>query len=86
MAYQLLYKKPAVREIQKLPLAIKKRLKIKLEWFASQPDPRKFSKPLTKPTDAQYRFRIGDYRILFDIEDQKIIVLHLQHHREVYRR
>ena len=86
MTYQLVYKKPAVKEIQKLPEQIKKRLKIKLEWFASQPDPREFSKPLTKPADAQYRFRVGNYRILFDIEDEKIIVLYIQHRREVYRR
>jgi mRNA interferase RelE/StbE len=86
MAYQLVYKKPAVKEIQKLPKQIKKRLKLKLEWFASQSDPREFSKPLTKPADAQYRFRVGSYRILFDIEDQKIVVLYIQHRREVYRR
>jgi mRNA interferase RelE/StbE len=86
MAYQLLYKKPAVREIQRLPAQVRKRLKIKLEWFASQADPREFSKPLTKPADAQYRFRVGNYRVLFDIEDHKIVVLYIQHRREVYRR
>jgi mRNA interferase RelE/StbE len=86
MAYQLLYKKPAIKEIQKLPEQVKKRLKAKLEWFAKQNDPREFSKPLTKPADAQYRFRVGSYRILFDIEDQKIVVLYIQHRREVYRR
>ena len=86
MAYQLVYKKPAVKEIQKLPEQIKKRLRLKLEWFANQSDPREFSKPLTKPADAQYRFRIGNYRVLFDIEDEKIIVLYIQHRREVYRR
>jgi len=86
MAYQLLYKKPAIKEIQKLPEQVKKRLKAKLEWFAKQTDPREFSKPLTKPADAQYRFRVGSYRILFDIEDQKIVVLYIQHRREVYRR
>jgi mRNA interferase RelE/StbE len=86
MAYQLVYKKPAVKEIQKLPQQIKKRLKLKLEWFANQSDPREFSKLLTKPADAQYRFRIGNYRVLFDIEDEKIIILYIQHRREVYRR
>jgi mRNA interferase RelE/StbE len=86
MAYQLVYKKPAVKEIQKLPEQIKKRLKLKLEWFANQSDPREFSKLLTKPADAQYRFRIGNYRVLFDIEDEKIIILYIQHRREVYRR
>lgn len=86
MAYQLLYKKPAVKEIQKLPAQVRKRLRLKLEWFASQNDPRQFSKPLTKPADAQYRFRVGSYRILFDIEDQRLVILYIQHRRDVYRR
>jgi mRNA interferase RelE/StbE len=86
MAFQLRYKKPAVKEIQKLPPQIKKRLKLKLEWFAYQKDPREFSKPLTKPADAQYRFRVGNYRILFDVEDRTIIILYVQHRRDIYRR
>lgn len=86
MAYRLLYKRPAVKEIQKLPVQVRKRLKQKLEWFSSQDDPREFSKPLTKPADAQYRFRVGSYRILFDIEGQTIVILYIQHRREVYRR
>jgi len=86
MAYQLLYKKPAIKAIQKLPPHIKKRLGGKLEWFAEQGDPLSFAEPLTKPADAQYRFRVGDYRILFDVEGGKIVVLYVQHRREVYRR
>lgn len=77
--HQLLYKKPAAKEIQKLPKQIQKRLKVKLEWFISQPN------PLTKPADAQYRFRVGTYRILFDVEERAIVILHVQHRREVYR-
>ena len=83
--YQLLYKKPAAKEIQKLPVQIQKRLKVKLEWFIGQVDPLQFAEPLTKPADAQYRFRVGTYRILFDVEDHAIVILHVQHRRDVYR-
>ena len=86
MTYKLVYKKPAVKAIQKLPPHIKKRLKNKLEWFIEQADPLSFAEPLTKPADAQYRFRVGDYRVLFDVEGKNIVVLHVQHRREVYRR
>jgi len=84
-AYQLLYKKPAAKEIQKLPHQIQKRLKLKLEWFIHQADPLQFAEPLTKPADAQYRFRVGNYRVLFDIKDHNIVILHTQHRRDVYR-
>lgn len=85
-AYTLLYKKPAVKEIQKLPAQIRKRLKMKLEWFIIQEDPLQFAEPLTKPADAQYRFRVGSYRVLFDVEGKNIVILHVQHRREVYRK
>lgn len=84
--YQLLYKKPAAKDIQKLPKQVQKRLKIKLEWFISQEDPLQFATSLTKPADAQYRFRVGVYRVLFDVEGNSVVVLHVQHRREVYRK
>ncbi|MDH4220892.1 MAG: type II toxin-antitoxin system RelE/ParE family toxin [Candidatus Aminicenantes bacterium] len=33
-----------------------------------------------------YRFRIGDYRVIFDIEGNEIGVLRVGHRREIYRR
>lgn len=84
--YQLLYKKPVAKEIAKLPSQIKKRLKLKLEWFVGQDDPLRFAEPLTKPADAQYRFRVGNYRALFDVEDRNIVILHIQHRKDVYRK
>ena len=85
-AHVLSYMKSAAKEIEKLPPGVKKRLKSKLEWFVSQVDPVSFAESLTKPADAQYRFRVGVYRILFDIEGQNIVILHVQHRREVYRK
>jgi mRNA interferase RelE/StbE len=83
--YTLVYKKPAAKEIQKLPQQVRKRLKLKLEWFIGKDDPISFAKSLTKPSDAQYRFRVGAYRILFDVEGDRIIILHIQHRRDVYK-
>ncbi|MCX6729651.1 MAG: type II toxin-antitoxin system RelE/ParE family toxin [Candidatus Saccharibacteria bacterium] len=84
--YQLLYKKVAVKSIQKLSPQIKKRLQIKLEFFERQEDPLIFAKALTKPADAQYRFRVGNYRILFDVEESNIIILLVQHRKDIYRK
>jgi len=83
--YTLLYKRPAVKAIRKLSPQIQRRIKLKLEWFIAQPDPLVFAEPLTKPVDAQYRFRVGTYRILFDIEGDNIVILLVQHRKNVYR-
>ena len=84
--YKLLYKNTAVKSIQKLTPQIKKRLKIKLEFFANQENPLLFAKALTKPADAQYRFRVGNYRVLFDIEGDNIVILLVQHRKDVYKK
>lgn len=81
-----MYKKPAVKSIQKLAPQIKKRLKLKLEFFIEQDDPLAFAKTLTKPADAQYRFRIGNYRVLFDVEGNNIVILLVQHRKDIYKR
>jgi mRNA interferase RelE/StbE len=86
VAYRLLYKKPAVKAIQKLTPQLQERLKLKLEFFITQTNPLDFAEPLTKPADAQYRFRVGNYRVLFDVQGKDIVVLYLQHRREVYRK
>ena len=85
-SYKLVYKKTAVKGIQKLTPPIKKRLKLKLEFFIKQDKPLDFAKALTKPADAQYRFRVGNYRILFDIEGNNLVILYLQHRKDVYKK
>ncbi len=43
-------------------------------------------KPLAGSYKGLYRFRIGDYRIIYSIEDDKliIVVLRIRHRKDVY--
>jgi mRNA interferase RelE/StbE len=84
--YTITVTKSAAKDISKLSAPVQKRLKAKLVFFASQPDPLAFAKPLTSPSDGQYRWRIGDYRVVFDLDQTVIVILRIQHRREVYRR
>lgn len=49
-------------------------------------DPRQHGKGLTANRRGQWRYRVGDYRIIADIQDDKIVILILTigHRREVY--
>lgn len=49
-------------------------------------DPRQHGKGLTANRSGQWRYRVGDYRIIADIQDDKIVILILTigHRREVY--
>lgn len=86
MSFKVRYSKPAQKEIKKLPPQIRKRIKLKLEFFYRQKDPLVFAEKLIKSTDAQYRWRIGVYRIVFDFDGELITILRIQHRREVYRK
>lgn len=49
-------------------------------------DPRAYGKALTANRKGQWRYRIGDYRLICTIEDDKLVILALAigHRREVY--
>lgn len=49
-------------------------------------NPRQYGKGLTANRSGQWRYRIGDYRLICQIEDSELIILALSvgHRREVY--
>ncbi|MEO8326039.1 MAG: type II toxin-antitoxin system RelE/ParE family toxin [Nitrospirota bacterium] len=50
-----------------------------------QSDPLKHTENLTDSQLGSYRFRVGDYRIIFDLVGSEIVVLRIGHRREIYR-
>ena len=50
-------------------------------------DPRQHGKSLTANHLGEWRYRVGDYRLLADIQDDKILILILAigHRRDVYK-
>ena len=83
MQYKLLYTKTAAKDIQKLDTVVKKRLKNKLETYIK--NPLIYAKKLTDFSLGTYRWRIGNYRIIFDIDIDTIVILRVRHRREIYR-
>lgn len=57
------------------------------ERVAGDEDPRRFGKGLKADLKGLWRYRVGDYRILGQIQDHELIVLvvALGHRRDVYR-
>ena len=49
-------------------------------------NPRQYGKSLTGNRSGEWRYRVGDYRIIADIQDDKIVILVLEigHRREIY--
>jgi len=77
----------AEKEFLQLSPAFQKRIIKKLEFYLSQDDPLAFAKNIaTLAPPATYRFRIGDYRLIFEREKDGILILRVGHRREIYRR
>ncbi len=84
MSYRLLYTHRAVKDIERLDPQIKGRIGKTLPRY--ERDPLKYAEKLTQPAIGSYRFRIGDYRVVFDLEGEEIVVLRVGHRREIYKR
>ena len=82
--YFLVYTRRAFKDIRKLSHNIKKRIKLSLEKLRKNPFARSIK--LVDESLGQYRYRIGDYRVIFDIHGQDIVILSVGHRREIYRK
>lgn len=84
---RLIFTKTAQKDLSGLNPITQKQIVKKLKFFLDQPDPLKFAVKLNNlPKGGEYRFRAGVYRIVFDVAQGTIIVLYIEHRREVYRR
>ena len=84
MKYRLVYTQTAVKDIQGLEEKIKRRIAKTLLRYSE--DPFKYAEKLTDSRLGNYRFRVGDYRIIFDLEESDISVLRVGHRKEIYRK
>ena len=85
MAYHIDFRPSALRALKKLPVAIRRRIAETLTSLANQPFPQGVKKLINE--DNVYRVRVGDYRIVYQVEAGKllILVLRIGHRKEVYR-
>ena len=89
MAWTVRISNIAERQLRKLDRPVQKRI---LDWLNDRiegcKNPRHFGGPLKDDHAGLWRYRVGDYRILCEIRDQKIVVLVLTigHRRQINKR
>ena len=88
MMYQVEYLPSVYKTLAKMDKFTKR---ILLEWIEKNlvgcSNPRLHGKPLSNNRSGQWRYRVGDYRIIAQIEDNKLIILVIAigHRRDVYQ-
>lgn len=84
VSYTVELKQSARKELERLPNAIIARVIAKLESLQENPRPAGCKK--LKGGDSEYRIRVGDYRIVYVIDDLRVIVTitRIRHRSTVY--
>jgi mRNA interferase RelE/StbE len=89
LAWAIEYAETAKKQLRKFDRVVARRIVDFMdERIASGNDPRRLGKALKGPLGDLWCYRVGDFRILCDLQDDVLIVLVLQigNRREVYRR
>ncbi len=87
MPYRIVITSRAQKEFKHLSKNDSHRIKQKILLLAIHPRPTQ-AKKLKGDTIGALRLRVGDYRVMYDIyeSDQTILILHIGHTRNVYRK
>jgi len=88
LAWTISYTDTALKQLRKLDRQTARHILDFMDGRIAAENPRDLGKALTGPAMGTFwRYRIGDYRIICDIQDGKlcVLVLEIGHRREVYR-
>ncbi len=87
MAWKIEIKKSAAKQIQKLDTVAQERIITFLNQLTKTANPRLLGKALKGEQSELWRYRVGDYRLICQIQDSQLTVLVLVagHRKEVYR-
>ncbi len=79
--YSIEWKEHALKNIEKLDISISRRIIKKIEELSESP----FSKEIKKLKNSNdFRLRVGDYRVIFSIEQNTIQILKIGHRKNIY--
>jgi mRNA interferase RelE/StbE len=85
MSYQVIISKPVQKQLNKFPADTRKLISERILLLAEDPPPSGVKK--LKGLDNEYRIRIGDYRVRYEVDDKALIVvvLHCKNRKDAYR-
>jgi len=83
--YKVVYLDRVEDDIKKLDKATVKKILARIETYLSA-DPKGLGKPLKGEFQGYWRYRWGDYRVIYKISEREvlILILRISHRKEVY--
>ncbi|MDA8245110.1 MAG: type II toxin-antitoxin system RelE/ParE family toxin [Elusimicrobia bacterium] len=85
MLYEPKYHPEVARDISGFPQNIKTRIRKAIEERLIL-DPLKFGEPLRRSLSGFRKLRVGDYRVIYEVQGQAVVILKIGHRRDVYKK
>jgi mRNA interferase RelE/StbE len=82
MMYEIVFTHKALKDLNSLDKKIKVQIINKIKEYSISPFDN--ARKLIDKKLGQFRYRIGDYRVIFDIDENKIVILKIGHRKEIY--
>ena len=82
--YKVAFTQRALKDWENVDKNMQIRIAKKLKEYAEEP--LRYAIKLTDSKIGTYRFRVRDYRIIFDIDDDHIMILRIGRRRSIYKR
>lgn len=84
--YRIVFAGSSKKDLDKLDRVTRQRIAKKLHFFLEQDDPLAQARQLVQSNIGSYRFRVGHYRIVFDVDSNTIQVVSIKHRKDVYKK
>ena len=81
------FKPTALHDLERLPKEIRRKIIERIAIYAKSNAPLAFAKRLKGNEFGEFRFRIGDYRVVFDVDRKRdaIVILAVGNRKDIYR-
>lgn len=85
MSYEVKFSRGAKKQFSKLPIDVQQRIQTKINELAIEPRPNGVKK--LQGDDNSYRVRVGDYRVVYELDDDVLIVtvIKVGHRSDIYK-
>ena len=86
MAYEAIWHEGSLEDLERFDRTIAQKIVEKVKNYLTQ-DPERLGIPLKGNLKGLYRYRIGDYRVIYviDQEEKKVMILKVNHRKKVYK-
>ena len=85
MAYKVVYLDQVEEDLRKLDKSAAKKILTRIETYLTR-DPKELGKPLKGDFQGYWRYRWGNYRVIYKVSEQEILILILRigHRKDIY--